>query len=1346
MRRVLMIFTALLASGVAGFGYTNVLENGASQTITNGWDAVGDMVVGGATPSNTLNIVGGGALTNINAFVGATAGASNNTATVSGSGAEWINTGTLQVGAAGNSNNSVSVSSGGIVDASNLVLVAGNGFNLNNKGTLSLSEGLDVSQAGFNWNTGGILSVGGELTGLVSTNAGTFLSGEKTLVLEGGSLATSTNLIVGYESSGNTLAITNGGTVSNANGYIGWGADSANNSVLVSDSGSAWTNNGNLYVGAYGTNLLAAGAGNSLTVTNDAWVFVGGLDTNLPIAGGGIAVADGAEMVVGESARVLADGVYVSTNGNLNLDGTLAVNHAFDADQTGFHWNDGATLVVHGNLTMAADLAGTNRTLNVDGGSWNRGGDLTIAGTGNTLKILNGGGVTNDDAYVVGSNNTVAVSGDGSDWLNNGSLNITNVGNSVAVDSGGRVTADSLNIAVENNFNLNNGGTLAMTGGFDLSEQTNLNWNSGGNLSVAGSLEGMAVATNLPMADAAYLSDGKVLTLDGGHWLAGDSNLVVGLNNDLNQLVITNGGTVDNADGYIGWGASGDLNSVVVGTGSAWTNHGGGLYVGKYLDAGTNLVDSGSDNTLAVQDGGWVFVGEGRTNGLGGGLVVASTNGAELVVGGQGSSVDVAQTLYIGTDSNTAGSVVVEAGGSVSAGGLSIATNSTFELYGTFAATTNFDAGMDGFAWHDGATLSVGGTLDGLDALGGSNRTLAIDGGTWDTTATNLYITGVGNTLSITNGGSVDSASAYIGLTSNDVDNTVLVAGNGSEWSLSGDLFVNPSNTLALASTGLVSVAGNMSVSNATVAGSGTVAFSGSASQLSIYGSIGQLSPNVLFDGGGGADTAVALTDSELIVAGSLTNRFVGFENLNMTNSLLGGNGAVDTFGNIGLSGGRIAPDGELVIDGTFSASDTLLQLTVGESSLVFTNSGGPQNLSGLQAEITVPDTNAFSGTILTADGGFSGNFSSTNFIEHFLLYDFQLTSDGTSVSVESEAAQNGEIGAQIDYASVQGIRAGFNGMVNAAFVRTRQLRRNTVATDHAISNEAYLLSSTNAPAGPQGPGDQNTVFGMHFWAQQFSGQGDYDAMGKSAGFKLNNNGTSFGFDRLFGDSLVVGGNYTYARTAAKSTTTDRVDTETYWLGLYGEWHKPSGYYLDGLLAFGWSDYDTLRTDGTYQGIGKFSGNDLGGHLEAGKYFHTRHWAVAPYAGLGYLSVKSDDYAETDPGGPTVSVQGQDVASFESTLGIKLRNRFDTKAGRFQTISYAEWVYDFINDEIGSALSDGTVSVETARVAPGENLFNAGLGLAWICTDYLEVGLAYDGRFNENYEEHTGSFMLDIRF
>jgi outer membrane autotransporter protein len=431
-------------------------------------------------------------------------------------------------------------------------------------------------------------------------------------------------------------------------------------------------------------------------------------------------------------------------------------------------------------------------------------------------------------------------------------------------------------------------------------------------------------------------------------------------------------------------------------------------------------------------------------------------------------------------------------------------------------------------------------------------------------------------------------------------------------------------------------------------------------------------------------------------------------------------------------------------------ATDTILHIAALGDRLHVTNA---LDVSTMGAEISVQDglkPAQLREVILTADGGLAGTSFDTNktdFTEHYMLYDFALDyTVATNVTVVSVPAVDGEISTALSYAGLQGVRAGFNGMQGAVFARTKQLRRNSVATDHAIPHEAYLMSQTNAPSGAYGPGDKNTIFGMHFWAEQFGGQGDYNGVGLSDGFTLNNNGTTFGFDRLVGEDLVAGINYTYARSAASATNGDEVDTETYWLGLYSEWLHENGWYVDALAGLGWSNYDTVRTETGYHGIGSFRGTDLAGTIDAGKYLQFGNWALAPYAGLHYLWVKSDGYTEIEEFGNQLQVEGLDVASLDSALGVKLRNRFDTRIGRFQTVGYAEWMYDFINDDISTTLSDGATTVKTAGISPDANLLNAGLGLGWICTDYLEVGIGYDGRFNQNYEEHTGSIMLDVRF
>ena len=109
-------------------------------------------------------------------------------------------------------------------------------------------------------------------------------------------------------------------------------------------------------------------------------------------------------------------------------------------------------------------------------------------------------------------------------------------------------------------------------------------------------------------------------------------------------------------------------------------------------------------------------------------------------------------------------------------------------------------------------------------------------------------------------------------------------------------------------------------------------------------------------------------------------------------------------------------------------------------------------------------------------------------------------------------------------------------------------------------------------------------VITMHLWIQQYGGQGDYDAQGASRAFTLNNNGTTIGADRLVGEALTLGLNYTYARSAARTSADEQMDSETYWLGAYGEWVGKEGLYVDALLAAGRSNYETLRLEENYRG------------------------------------------------------------------------------------------------------------------------------------------------------------------
>lgn len=1463
----------MLVGAATALAYTNVLDNGAYQSVTNVWSIPGeDLVVGSSTSSNLMEIVDGGHVTsargilgrdssawvnyvyvegsdaswtmagdlfvgdsgssnyleissggvvsNANAHVGGGGSTAYNEVAVSGSGSEWHNAGILSIGSG--TSNLVGVTSGGLVVAEGLQVGSGSGgFSLYSGGTFRVGD-LDAGMDGFNWFGTGSLVITNELTGMVVSNNFNYLDGGKSLTLDGGTWATDTNqLVVGPGSAAN-LSTTNGG----------W--------VLV---GEAQTN------GAAGGIIVASTNGAELVVDNGSLVESDTLILGQGDATGMASVTNGGVVKIGELE--IEDGSAFS----IDRDGTLFMADGFDFDpQTNLNWSAGGQLTVGGTLTKSNGLEGTERTLTLQGGDWTLGGQSVVSGTNNQFNVAEGSAFASTNGTVSGLGNAVLVQGAGALWSNEGALTVGGSNNSVTVQSGGRVETEGLDIQDDNDFNLSSGGTLAMTGDFDVSVHSNLNWNSGGNLSVAGDLTGMTSVSNTTVGYTTYLNGGRDLTLDGGQWTNGTDHLIVGYGSSNSDLAITNGAVVENANGYIGWGSASSANSVLVaGGGSAWKNNGGTLKIGA---------NSSSDSSLVVSNNAWVFVGEASTNAPGGGMLVASTNGASFIVADGSATVE--ETLYLGLDTNTTGTATIQSGGTLSVGALEMADGSFLDLLkgGTFAIGADFNLGdytTNEFVWGEGAALSVGGTLTGLAttnlAMGGAtnlytylggSRDLILDSGTGYLDAGNLVV-GLGadgSALTVQDGAVLDSTDTVIGWGADDgmvvvtdggswnnigdvtigylgddntlavlaggtatIGNNLHIGGDGTSGNMAsangsnavldvlgdvfvgntsevggnallvddlgtvrvgGDLTLYTSNNIELYNEGTIELMNNMVVhSNSFILGSGTNLFLGNNTTLSFNGTGIDVDGAVIFKAEG-TGNKVAVNEGAFGISDTVSDQYLGFDALTLTNSELYGNGSLDasSFDTVGMSGGVINPSGEeeyfslsfgtLEIGGDVQFDDTeyyaeiaIVQEDVRHDQLVLSGSNSV-DLSGIDLEVYVPnslpDTNI---VILAADGGFGGSeFGSTNIVDRMLLFDAALVLDDAGTASIRTEANGTKFSSALDFAGSEGIRAGYGAMKNAVFARTKQLRRNLVSTAHSLPHEVYLMTQTNAaPTGAEGPGDQNTVFDMHVWMQYFNGQGVYDAQGNSYGFDLNNGGTVIGADRLFGDDLTVGFNYTYARSDAQTTNLDSVNTETYWLGAYGEWVGENGLYVDSLAAMGFSNYDSIRREDNYEGTASYKGNNIGAYADVGQYYYYKNLALSPYVGLHFLRVVAKEHTETEAESSELTVHESERNWLESAVGLKGRYRFDTRYGRFQTTGYAEWTHDFLNEDVYSTLSaDRLPPVDMARISPDSDMFNAGVGVSWICTDYMEIGVGYNGRYSGLYKEHTGSLMLDIMF
>jgi fibronectin-binding autotransporter adhesin len=338
----------IFLAGATGSSGNSLLVTGTNSVLQTYANVFQNFFVGRLGGNNTMIVSNGGAAfgspdTGFPCHLiigGDTVG--NNLAIVTDPGSIWRGNSDLQMSAGTGKNNRLVVTNGG------QVVFADNGL-----------IGFDGTGAGVS-------------NSIVVTGPGSLLQGPIDPDINFA-------LGIGYTTIGNTLTISNGGTVSNTLGYIGQFA--AANSAVVTGAGSSWQNLRDFAVG-YGS--LATGGRNRLTISD------------------GGAVTNGADSYIGKSA---SNNVAVVT-------GTGSVWQSYGNFWMGFDpgmGNNSLTIsnggAVYTTRAIIGGLGGNNTVLVTGPGSvWTASDQVDVGqySTGNTLNIANGGLV--DAGFIVMNN------------------------------------------------------------------------------------------------------------------------------------------------------------------------------------------------------------------------------------------------------------------------------------------------------------------------------------------------------------------------------------------------------------------------------------------------------------------------------------------------------------------------------------------------------------------------------------------------------------------------------------------------------------------------------------------------------------------------------------------------------------------------------------------------------------------------------------------------------------------------------------------------------------------------------------------------------------------------------
>ena len=692
--------------------------------------------------------------------------------------------------------------------SNNLLIVA------NTNTLLSNSVNLYVGNSGA--SNAMLITNGGVVTGEYGV-VGNYSTSSNNLVLVTGTNSVWTNagdIAVGFDGSGNSLVISNGGAVlggtNGVGGIIGADIPSSNNAVLVTGSNSTWSNSLDLYVGFAGNN-------NSLTISNSAVVRdANGFIGNYYLSSNNVVLVTGTNSLWSNSGTLTigaaGGGTLTVANGGLLVASEIRIGQYGDLDFGRFQQSDSAGSVV-GDIVFIAtndenygiNFNQTNTfnfSNNVSGAGW-----ICALGTGTTIMsgsnsysqytIIDKGAImtTSTNAlgtgyiYLNGETNAAALLL--SNNLTISSLSSCNGGtnNLIALASGAGASTLTINGSDSTNYSgLISGAMTFVRSGSGTTTLSGSNSYTGGTTIRSGQI--VAASTNAlgtgPLSlggtsNTATLSLGTNLTISRLNW---ESNGVVALTPGSQTLAVT-----------------GLMSNVASGGGAL-------SFANATLNNTTNmLISFGSQSGFTTSNFSVVGV-------TGYSFLLTTTNvssyiasNANLAVTG---STTVNGSLQVVSLSVNGGTTTVSSGASLTSSN-SVNVNSSSTLVDNGSITTPILAVASG-----GAFSMVGGILNG-------NLNNA-QGGTVYTDPSVIYgnVTNAGTYISegadVINGNVVNSGSFTMsGLTVNGLyNNSGTITGFGTlNGNVTSSGSITPTGTNS--PIGTITVNGNLTLQNGSV-------------------------------------------------------------------------------------------------------------------------------------------------------------------------------------------------------------------------------------------------------------------------------------------------------------------------------------------------------------------------------------------------------------------------------------------------------------------------------------------------------------------------------------------------
>ena len=743
----------------------------------------------------------------------------------------------------------------------------------------------------------------------------------------------------------------------------------------------------------------------------------------------------------------------------------------------------------------------------------------------------------------------------------------------------------------------------------------------------------------------------------------------------------------------------------------------------KYPEAKQNMIIDGADITFNAPSD--LLSATGDLN-----VSNASINASSLVADGEGddedlsglralgnitidnSKIDMSDLMIVsGLDSQDG------AGEPLGEGNITISGNSEINVkeigvYGK--GNININGGSittkDIGAEQGNITISNGSVnvIEGGEGLYARN-TLNIKGGT-------VNMSGDGNRIWGTNiamsGGTLNIKDSTTFKTQNPVDisgGTVNIAENSSL----GWASVDEDSDIDLRSGAILNLAGTL---NANIESPGTI---------NIQNSNSKIAGSVEISNGGVMNVGL----NKATIGGDITFDAGSTLNMSVTDE---GNGLLSARNIHADEGSKLA----LTISKTMEIGDsdniTLFE-TTGKFDNNFTN-----EISNNRYKITSIDGGTYNikyensaSDVVNDAGGTSSNASTAEAWDGM--------KDNTSVSATAQS-----IASKLNNLSQKDSKA----YVDALTAVAPEVAPMVQKTQTETANQVFGAVSTRLTGGSVSTGGEGMSSGDNIferaamWVQGLFNKSKLDDTSKSYGFDADSSGVAMGAEKYVTEDTKIGLGYAYTNTDIDGFMRS-TDVDTHTAFVYGE-YKPSNWYVNGIASYSWSDYSE---DKNVSGVGvkaDYDAETFGLQAMTGYDMQLKHFGLTPEVGLRYVHISQDGY--TDSADQKVSSSDSDILT--GVIGAKVSKTWTLENGmNIKPEARIAATYDLMNDDVNSVV---TLANGSAYMVEGDALDRFGMefgaGVTAEVNDNVEFALGYEGKFREDYQDHTGLVNLKYKF